>query len=222
MLQAYVPHLTAPLTGCCNSWDIRKCFRQIQQKSLYFIWPAQSLYLTKGLQQLSGGMLYLSKWDTRSLFLFLHKPAQTSLGSKHPVWSSSHWPQDVHLAPRTKKQAKGLQNTGPTLPSGFSKQEQGLFLIHTPGPPQLATQPAPLLLHKSWWQSERMIMSMMCLRLLNQHCCWWSHCKLGWFVQRMGLTINFFLIKNGMAKDKFGNRENVYPYNPATDFPYTL
>lgn len=27
MLQAYVPHLTAPSTGCCNSWDIRKMFQ---------------------------------------------------------------------------------------------------------------------------------------------------------------------------------------------------
>lgn len=61
-------------------------------------------------------------------------------------------------------------------------------------------QPAPLLLHKSWWLSEHMIMSMMSLRLLSQHCCWWSHSKLGWFVQWMSLTITFFPIQSGMAK----------------------
>lgn len=60
--------------------------------------------------------------------------------------------------------------------------------------------PAPLLLHESWWQSEHMIMSLMCLRLLSQHCCRWSHSKSGWFLQQMDLTINFFTIKISMAK----------------------
>lgn len=48
--------------------------------------------------------------------------------------------------------------------------------------------------------NEHMIMSMMCLRLLSQHCCWGSHSKSGWFVQQMDLTINFFPIKSSMAK----------------------
>lgn len=101
-------------------------------------------------------------------------------------------------APRKKKQSRGCRTQ--VLPCPLvsqSRNKVSSWLIHLGHLNTL--HPAPLLLHKRWWQFE-CITSMMSLRLLNQYCCWWSHRKLGWFVQGMGLTINFFPIKSSTAK----------------------
>lgn len=101
---------------------------------------------------------------------------------------------------QNQKQARGLQNTGPHPALWFFKVGTRSVLDSNTWTTSTHYTLLPLLLHKSWWQSEHMIMSMMCLRLLSQHCCWWSHSKLRWFVQQMSLTINFFPIKSGMVK----------------------
>lgn len=98
--------------GAVTAGRQEKCFRQIQQKSLRFIWPARSLHFTQGLQQLDGGVLFCSTWGKRSLSLLVHQPAQTSTGwqvatvsQKSPATRcvSCSWQQKQHNLGRAER-----------------------------------------------------------------------------------------------------------------------